>query len=126
MGRGQPISLSLINSSRGDCNTAGDCWEKKDGGRGRSRGGGGENEIGMNGKVWRDGGTELEDGEKIGNGGKTGVRTERVGIQAGRQKIEKDKREKKEGRGLLGEEKKKRRGKRKRWGNDAMKEGENG
>lgn len=25
LGRGQPISLSLINSSRGDCNTAGDC-----------------------------------------------------------------------------------------------------
>lgn len=42
LGRGQPISLSLINSSRGDCNTAGDCWEKekkKDGGRGgRERG----------------------------------------------------------------------------------------
>lgn len=29
LGRGQPISLSLINSSRGDCNTAGDCWEKR-------------------------------------------------------------------------------------------------
>lgn len=29
LGRGQPISLSLINSSRGDCNTAGDCWGKE-------------------------------------------------------------------------------------------------
>lgn len=64
LGRGQPISLSLINSSRGDCNTAGDCWEKekkKDGGRG------GENEVGMNGKVWSGGeGTEPQDERKIG------------------------------------------------------------
>lgn len=33
----------------------GTAGEKKDGGRGRRRGGGGENEIGMNGKVWREG-----------------------------------------------------------------------
>ena len=52
LGRGQPISLSLINSSRGDCNTAGDCWEKRE----MEGGGGGENEIGTNGKVRRGGG----------------------------------------------------------------------
>lgn len=78
LGRGQPISLSLINSSRGDCNTAGDCWEKR-WKSGRWRGGGGENEIGMNGKVWRGVGTELEDEEKIGKGGKMGVRMEKRG-----------------------------------------------
>lgn len=43
----------------------------------RRRGGGGENKIGMNGKVWRKEGTELEDEEKIGKGGQIGVRTER-------------------------------------------------
>lgn len=40
----------------------------------------GENEIGMNGKVQRGGegrrGTDLQDEEKIGKGGKMGVRTE--------------------------------------------------
>lgn len=84
LGRGQPISLSLINSSRGDCNTAGDCWEKKDGGRGKRRSGRGENEIGMNGKVCRGGATELEDEEKIGKGGKVVVRMEREGGKGGK------------------------------------------
>lgn len=58
LGRGQPISLSLINSSRGDCNTAGGC-----GGRVGGRGGG---------AAWRGGwgGLQLVDEEKIGMEGK--------------------------------------------------------
>lgn len=63
LGRGQPISLSLINSSRGDCNTAGDCWEK----RRREEG----DEIGMNG-AGEEGGRHSEDEEKIGKARKTG------------------------------------------------------
>lgn len=72
LGRGQPISLGLINSSRGDCNTAGDCWEKKDG-RKKGRGGGPDrNEWGrcaeegrrgvMRKRLERDGGARDEDG----------------------------------------------------------------
>lgn len=53
----------------------GTAGEKKEMEGGWRKGGGGENEIGMNGKVWRVGGTELEDEEKIGKGGKMAVRT---------------------------------------------------
>lgn len=70
LGRGQPISLSLINSSRGDCNTAGDCWGKK---KKRWKERGRRGQIGMNGKVWRGGAggvAQLVDEEKIGKEGK--------------------------------------------------------
>lgn len=107
LGRGQPISLSLINSSRGDCNTAGDCWGKKK--RWRERAGeerwrGGEKERDRNeweGVEGRGGQSRIDEGkigkgEKMG-GGKRGVR------KGGGQKIGKDKREEGErGRRLIG------------------------
>lgn len=69
---------------------------KKDGGGG----GEGENQIGMNGE-WEgvEGrGVELEDEEKIGKGGKMGVRRERGGGKMGRRKGEERRLEKIRGR----------------------------
>lgn len=82
LGRGQPISLSLINSSRGDCNTAGDCWEKR---RKEAEG----DEIGMNG-AGEEGGRNSEDEEKIGKARKTGGRGGCARGKEGGQTIGKD------------------------------------
>ena len=86
LGRGQPISLSLINSSRGDCNTAGDCWEKgkkkkkmEGGGRERDRNewegvewsGGGPQDEGKIGKTEGKWGRGEREEERGGEGLKT-------------------------------------------------------